>query len=146
MIIFAFLCFLTACSFISGYDAEFKNPTFNQLLKPLSKTVGYAYLTPTSVKLSELHNKDKIDYIGKCDLVENKQDRITLKCIGEWYNGTKSNSYFTYVITDLLIPTCLIIKQYSYSTLEEFPTYASYSSYCVTPPKNMKSEAKPSHY
>ena len=62
MIIFAFLCFLTACSFVSDYDAEFKNPTFNQLLKPLGKTVGYAYLTPTSVKLSKLHNKDKIDY------------------------------------------------------------------------------------
>ena len=80
--------FLTACSLTQSYDTEFKNPIFNQLLKPLGKTVGYAYLTPTSVKLSELFDKDKIDYIGKCDLIENKQDRITLKCLGEWYDGS----------------------------------------------------------
>ena len=34
-------------------------------IRPLGKTVGYAYLTPSSIKLSELHNKDKIDYKRK---------------------------------------------------------------------------------
>ena len=132
--------FTAACSTVSGYDTEFKNPAFNQLLSPLGKTVGYAYLTPSSIKLSELHNKDKIDYIGKCDLVENKQDRITLKCAGEWDDGSKSNSYFTYVITDLLSSTCLIIEQYYYFTPKEFPKQASYGTYCITPPNDTNSE------
>ena len=132
--------FTAACSTVSGYDAEFKNPAFNQLLSPLGKTVGYAYLTPSSIKLSKLDNKDKIDYIGKCGLVENKQDRITLKCAGEWDNGSKSNSYFTYVITDLLSSTCLIIEQYDYSTPKEFPKQASYGTYCITPPNDTNSE------
>ena len=133
--------FTAACSTVSGYDAEFKNPAFNQLLSPLGKTVGYAYLTPSSIKLSKLDNKDKIDYIGKCGLVENKQDRITLKCAGEWDNGSKSNSYFTYVITDLLSSTCLIIEQYDYSTPKEFPKQASYGTYCITPPNDTNSES-----
>lgn len=132
--------FIAACSTVSGYDTEFKNPVFNQLLSPLGKTVGYAYLTPSSIKLSKLDNKDKIDYIGKCDLVENKQDRITLKCAGKWDNGSKSNSYFTYVITDLLSSTCLIIEQYYYFTPKEFPKQASYGTYCITPPNNINSE------
>ena len=135
------LLFLISCSAVSQYDAEFKNPAFNQLLSPLGKTVGYAYLTPSSIKLSKLDNKDKIDYIGKCGLVENKQDRITLKCAGEWDNGSKSNSYFTYVITDLLSSTCLIIEQYDYSTPKEFPKQASYGTYCITPPNDTNSES-----
>ena len=139
-ILLFFGLFTAACSTVSGYDAEFKNPAFNQLLSPLGKTVGYAYLTPSSIKLSKLDNKDKIDYIGKCGLVENKQDRITLKCAGEWDNGSKSNSYFTYVITDLLSSTCLIIEQYDYFTPKEFPKQASYGTYCITPPNDTNSE------
>ena len=121
------LLFLISCSAVSQYDAEFKNPAFNQLLSPLGKTIGYAYLTPSSIKLSKLDNKDKIDYIGKC--------------AGEWDNGSKSNSYFTYVITDLLSSTCLIIEQYYYFTPKEFPKQASYGTYCITPPNDTNSES-----
>ena len=140
-ILLLFILLIVACSSVSQYDTEFKNPVFNQLLRPLSSGAGYVYLTPSSIKLSELHNKDKIDYIGKCDLIENKQDRITLKCIGEWYDGAKSSSYFTYVITDLLSSTCLIIEQYYYFTPKEFPKQASYGTYCITPPNDTNSES-----
>ena len=140
-ILLLFILLIVACSSVSQYDTEFKNPVFHQLLRPLGKTVGYAYLTPSSIKLSKLDNKDKIDYIGKCGLVENKQDRITLKCAGEWDNGSKSNSYFTYVITDLLSSTCLIIEQYYYFTPKEFPKQASYGTYCITPPNDTNSKS-----
>ncbi|MBR1604699.1 MAG: hypothetical protein IJ660_01160 [Alphaproteobacteria bacterium] len=140
-VVLSFICFLTACSSIFGYDKEFKNPIFNQPLRPLSKTSTWTYLTPTSYVSMTPLDKNKIDTQGKCDLVENKQDRITLKCIGEWYDGAKSNSYFTYVITDLLSPTCLIIEQYYYSTLKEFPKRASYGTYCITPLNDTNSES-----
>lgn len=86
-------------------------------------------------------DKNKVDTQGKCNLVENTQDRITLKCNSEWDDGTKYSSYFTYVVKGLSHPDCLRIVEYSYSTLEEFPTYASYSNYCVTPLKNMDSKS-----
>ena len=140
-VVLSFICFLTACSSIFGYDKEFKNPIFNQPLEPLSQVSTWTYITPTSYASMTPLDKNEIATQGKCDLVENKQDRITLRCNAEWNDGTKYSSYFTYVIKGLSHPNCLHIVEYSYSTLEEFPTYASYSSYCVTPPKNMKSES-----
>lgn len=129
--------FLTACSLMPTYDTEFKNPVFNQPLEPLGKTSTWTYLTPTSYVSMTPLDKNKIATQGKCDLIENKQDRITLKCNCQWDNGTKYNSYFTYTIGDLFLPTCLLIGEESYDKLEDFPKFASYSSYCVTPPKDM---------
>ena len=143
-ILLLFILLIVACSSVSQYDTEFKNPVFNQLLRPLSSGAGYVYLTPSSIKLSELHNKDKIDYIGKCDLIENKQDRITLKCIGEWDDGSKSSSYLTYVIKDIpeFIPSCLRILEYDYSKPKDFPKDEIFANkYCVTPPDYMKSKS-----
>ena len=136
--------FLTACHLTPHYDTEFKNPIFYQTLRPLSKTVGYVYLTPTSIKLSELFNKDKIDYIGKCDLIENEQDRITLKCTGEWFDGSPYNRYFTYITTKALelVPNCLRIVAYIYKNQEEFPKDEIFAAkYCVTPPRYIESES-----
>lgn len=136
--------FLTACHLTPLYDTEFKNPIFYQTLRPLSKTVGYVYLTPTSIKLSELFNKDKIDYIGKCDLIENGQNRITLKCTGEWSDGSLYNSYFTYITTKVLelVPNCLRIVEYTYDKPEEFPKDEIFAAkYCVTPLGYTESES-----
>ena len=142
-ILLLFILLIVACSSVSQYDTEFKNPVFNQLLRPLGKTVGYAYLTPSSIKLSELHNKDKIDYIGKCDLVENKQDRITLKCqVESW--GEPYNRYYTYIIKEipLFIPSCLRILEYNYDNPKDFPKDEIFANkYCVTPPDYMKSKS-----
>ena len=143
-ILLLFILLIVACSSVSQYDTEFKNPVFNQSLEPLSSGAGYVYLTPSSIKLSELHNKDKIDYIGKCDLIENKQDRITLKCIGEWDDGSKSSSYLTYVIKNIpeFIPSCLRILEYNYNNPKDFPTDEIFANkYCVTPPDYMKSKS-----
>ena len=133
--------FLTACSTVNNYDTEFKNPIFYQPLRPLGKTSTLTYLTPTSYVSMTPLDKNKIALQGKCDLVENKQDRITLKCDCKWDDGTKYNSYFTYIVKELFLPNCLHIVEYSYSSLEEFPKFASYSNYCVTPPKDMTSES-----
>lgn len=135
---------LTACSFVQTYDTEFKNPVFYQPLRPLSKTVGYAYLTPTYIDFRGVLDKNVSIYTGKCDLIENKQDRITLKCKGKWNDGTKFNSYFTYVIKEipLFIPSCLRILEFSYDKPENFPKSEAHSAkYCVTPPKEMTSES-----
>ena len=135
---------LTACSFVQTYDTEFKNPVFYQPLRPLSKTVGYAYLTPTYIDFRGVLDKNVSIYTGNCDLIENKQDRITLKCKGKWDDGSDFNSYFTYVIKEipLFIPSCLRILEFSYDKPENFPKSEAHSAkYCVTPPKEMTSES-----
>ena len=139
-----FILFLSACSSVQNYDTEFKNHVFYQPLRPLSKTVGYAYLTPTYIDFRGVLDKNVTIYTGKCDLIENKQDRITLKCKGKWNDGTKFNSYFTYVIKEipLFIPSCLRILEFSYDKPENFPKSEAHSAkYCVTPPKEMTSES-----
>ena len=143
-ILSVFILFLSACSFVQTYDTEFKNPVFYQPLRPLSKTVGYAYLTPTYIDFRGVLDKNVSIYTGNCDLIENKQDRITLKCKGKWNDGTKFNSYFTYVIKEipLFIPSCLRILEFSYDKPENFPKSDAHSAkYCVTPPKEMTSES-----
>ena len=137
----ALLLLLVACSSVPTYDTEFKNPIFNQPLEPLGKTSTWTYLTPTSYVAMTPLDKSKIALQGKCDLIENKQDRITLKCGCKWDDGTKYNSYFTYIVKELFLPKCLHIVEYSYSTLEDFPKFASYNNYCVTPPKDMTSKS-----
>lgn len=141
--IFVFLILLIdACSSVVQYDTEFKNPIFNQPLRPLSSGTGYAYLTPTSVDFRGVLDKSITIYAGKCDLVENKQNRITLKCKGQWDDGTKRNSYFTYVIKNLYTPNCLRILEYDYNEPKEFPQDEIFADkYCVTPPYYKKSES-----
>ena len=141
-VVLSFICFLTACSSIFGYDKEFKNPIFNQPLRPLSKTSTWTYLTPTSYVSMTPLDKNKIDTQGKCDLIENKQDRITLKCRLE-ERGRSYNRYLTYVIKDVLehVPDCLRILEYYYEEPEDFPTDEMYADkYCVTPPDYVESE------
>lgn len=132
------ICLLTACTLTPKYDTEFKNPLFYQPLRPLSKTVGYVYLTPTSAEFRGVMDKNTTIYKGKCELIENTQDSITLKCEGAWDDGTKHNSYLTYVIKEipLFMPNCLRILGYDYNEPEDFPKNEIYSAkYCVTPPK-----------
>ena len=143
-ILSVFILFLSACGFVQTYDTEFKNPVFYQPLRPLSKTATWTYLTPTSYVMMTPLDKNKIATQGKCDLIENKQDRITLKCNCKWNDNTKYNSYFTYVITEIpwYAPYCLRILKYSYDKLENFPKSDTFASkYCVTPPDYMESES-----
>ena len=63
---------------------EFVNPIFNQPLRPLSDGNGYTYLTPTSIDMRTPKDKNLVAGKGECELVENTQERITLKCAVKW--------------------------------------------------------------
>lgn len=130
---FLILCLLVisaACA-TKTYDKEFKNPIFYQPLRPLSNSNGYAYLTPTFVDFKTPLDKNKTDLSGACDLIENEQDHITLKCVvkGKW--STYPFTY-TYVVKEQFLPTCLLIEEYNYDREEKI--FIGTSSYCVTPP------------
>ena len=142
-IFFLFSLFITSCSLLHQYDTEFKNPVFNQPLEPLGKGAGYVYLTPTSVDFRTPLDKNKIDTQGKCDLIENTQNRITLKCHLEGWGNTYQR-YLTYVIKGIpeFIPSCLRILEYDYDKPDNFPKDEIFADkYCVTPPDYMKSES-----
>ncbi len=131
---------LTACH----SNKEFKNPIFNQELRPLGKTVGYTYLTPTSVDFRTPLDKNKIDSQGECDLIENEEDRITLKCeIEEWGNKKeKYTLYLTYIIKELFLDNCLRVLELSYDSLKNYPKTELFSSkYCTTPPSKQALES-----
>ena len=102
---------LSACSLLNSYDKEFKNPIFYQPMRPLSTRTGWTYLTPTSVNFRTPLDKNKINSTGKCDLIENEQDKITLKCKILRRDGYVTTEYLTYVITDLYLIDRLRIEE-----------------------------------
>jgi hypothetical protein len=133
---------LTACSESSNDQIEFKNPIFNQTLEPLGKTSSYVYLTPTSVDFRENEDENSSFYKGKCDLIENEQDRITLKCNGKWLGtlnpGSERHEYLTFTVKDILITGCLSIESYEYDTLKDLQNHIyTQIRYCVTQPEEM---------
>jgi hypothetical protein len=134
---------LIACSGSSNNQIEFKNPVFNQPLKPLSKPAGYIYLTPTSVDLRENEDANSSIYKGKCDLIENEQDRIALECNGKWLEGSlnpgsERHVYLTFAVKGLLIPSCLRIESHEYEILQDLSKQPlAELHYCVTPPEEM---------
>ncbi len=132
--ILVILFILTACH----SNKEFKNPIFNQELRPLSKTVGYTYLTPTSVDFRTPLDKNKIDAQGECDLIENEENHITLKCEIEGW-GETTNRYFTYVIKELFLDNCLRILLLGYDNPNS--PFKNQYSYCVLPPSKQVSES-----
>lgn len=142
-ILLLFILLIVACSSVSQYDTGFKNHVFNQPLRPLSSGTGYVYITPKSVDFRTPLDKNKLDTQGKCDLIENKQDRITLKCqVESW--GEPYNRYYTYIIKEipLFIPSCLRILEYNYDNPKDFPKDEIFANkYCVTPPDYMKSKS-----
>ena len=126
---------LTACTTSSLNKLEFANPIFNQPLRPLSSQTGYAYLTPTSVDFRSPRNKDRVVSTGKCELVENEQDHITLLCdvyIVPFDERVKR--YYTYTIKRVFFSGCLLIEK----TLRNYGSTktSATGNYCVTPPPN----------
>ncbi len=110
-IILCLTLLLSACSLFNSYDKEFKNPIFYQPMRPLSTRTGWTYLTPTSVNFRTPLDKNKINSTGKCDLIENEQDKITLKCKIFRRDGYVTTEYLTYVITDLYLFDRLRIEE-----------------------------------
>ena len=120
---------------------EFVNPIFYQPLRPLSSTVGWTYLTPKSIDFRTPLDKNLIDSTGRCELVENEQDHITLLC-DITFRNEKWREYYTYFIKDLFMPNCLRILEYNYQKLEDFSQNEMHASkYCVTPPNYTPSES-----
>ncbi len=78
-----FMLLVGACA-NSVNKKEFVNPVFNQPLRPLSNGDGYVYLTPTSIDMRTPKDKNLVAGKGECELVENTQERITLKCAVKW--------------------------------------------------------------
>ena len=138
---FMFLLVLSACA-NSVNKAEFVNPIFKQPLRPLSMSSGYIYLTPTSIDMRTPKDKNLIAGKGECELIENTQERITLKCKYKWIpqkgllesaqkelqssdpitreiaqktleiHATTYEEYYTYAVKDLYTNTCLRIEEY----------------------------------
>ena len=75
--------FLSSCVNSINHD-EFVNPIFSQPLEPGSQGEGRIYLTPVSIDMRTPKDKNKIAGKGECKLVENIQDKITLKCSVKW--------------------------------------------------------------
>ena len=166
--VFMFILLISGCT-NSVNKTEFINPIFNQPLRPLSDGNGYTYITPTSIDMRIPKDKNLVAGKGECELIENTQERITLKCKykwipsdGElWYVDTHLKSsipfeqktaqqiidiysktyekYFTYYIERLLFDNCLVIKEEIINVGEN--QVSSISSYCVTPPNNYKSKS-----
>ncbi|MBR2136576.1 MAG: hypothetical protein IJ852_01275 [Alphaproteobacteria bacterium] len=125
----------------SAEQQKFVNPIFYQPLRPLSSTVGWTYLTPTSIKSMTPLGKNLVDSTGQCRLIENSQDRITLLCTITW-RDEKWMEYHTYVIKDVFLPSCLRILEYTYKKIEEFSSNEMHAAkYCVTPPNYTPSES-----
>ena len=100
-----FILFLSACSFVQTYDTEFKNPVFYQPLDPLPKTLGYVYLTPTSIDIRKPNNKNTSYQKGKCQLVENKEDFIKLLCHINWLKNEEMLEFSRYVLSKTVSPS-----------------------------------------
>ena len=131
---------LSACNVMLHDKTQFRNPIFYQPLRPLSKTATWTYLTPMSYSAMAPSDKDRIATQGKCDLLENNENRIMLKCQIEMWGKTYVQ-YYIFVIEEMFLPNCLRVVQYSYDKPENFPKFASQSSFCVTPLKNTISES-----
>ena len=119
---------------------EFVNPIFYQPLRPLGRTSTWTYLTPTSIKSMTPLDKNKLAMTGQCELLENKQDHITLLCDINWHNPEKKGwkTKISYSIKDLSFDGCLRIEEIDKPLDEEYP---SISSYCVTPMNDYPSES-----
>lgn len=90
---------ITACNSVSKYDTEFKNPVFNQPLRPLPKDLGYVYLTPTSIDIREAKDKNITYKKGKCNLVENEENFIKLLCHVRWPRNEEMLEFSRYVLS-----------------------------------------------
>ena len=163
-----FVLLVGACA-NSVNKKEFVNPIFNQPLRPLSSGNGYAYLTPTSIEMRTPKDRNLVDGKGECELVENTQERITLKCkykiippkgflryLKKQLNNSNKRRqetaqaylnryssiferYYTYYIKHLLSANCLVIGEDIKNIGEDH--VSAISNYCVTPPADFKSES-----
>ena len=119
---------------------EFVNPIFYQPLRPLSRSSGYTYLTPTSIKSMTPLDKNKVDITGQCELLENKENFIKLLCNTSWQmleNGrmvtNTSEDIYTYEIKGMFTNRCLEVERIVYEITKRGNEKLSTSYYCISP-------------
>jgi len=78
-----FMLLISGCT-NSVNKTEFVNPIFNQPLQPSDIGEGEVYLTPISIDMRTPKDKNLVAGKGKCELIENTQNKITLKCAVKW--------------------------------------------------------------
>ena len=74
----AVMCCL-ACTARAAEDEKFVNPLFYEIMEPISKIAWQTTLTPTK---RAINNKLGASREENCELLENTQTSITLKCRG----------------------------------------------------------------
>ncbi len=74
----AVMCCL-ACTARAAEDEKFVNPLFYEIMEPISKIAWQTTLTPTK---KVINNKLGASREENCELLENTQTHITLKCRG----------------------------------------------------------------
>ena len=161
---------VSACA-NSVNKTEFVNPIFNQPLRPLSDGNGYTYITPTSIDMRTSKDKNLVAGKGECELIENTQERITLKCKYKWLpqkgvlesaqknlqssdpiireiaqktieiHKTTYEEYYTYKIDKLYFASCLAIEETIYEKIQTRIDINGTSYYCVTPPNDYQSKS-----
>ena len=167
---FMFVLFIGACA-NSVNKTEFANPVFNQPLRPLSRSTGYTYLTPTSIDMRTPKDKNLVAGKGECELIENTQESIILKCQYKWVpqkgvletaqknlqssdpiireiaqktleiHATTYEKNYTYKIDKLHFASCLAIEETIYEKIQTRMDINSTSYYCVTPPDDYQSKS-----
>ena len=104
---------LSACSLLNSYDKEFKNPIFYQPIQntlyhskeTIEKTIIYTYLTPTSFTFKDDSKNIVLSTQNKCNLIENEQDKVTLKCKVVTYLAYKDIKKLDSYISGCVVPS-----------------------------------------
>lgn len=129
---------LSACSLLNSYDKEFKNPIFYQPIQntlyhskeTIEKTIIYTYLTPTSFTFKDDSKNIVLSTQNKCNLIENEQDKVTLKCKVEKF-GKPAIYYLQFKIKNTKDSDCT--KIVTYLAYKDIKKLDSYVSGCVVP-------------
>lgn len=136
VLFFGFL--LSSCAAFQQNEEEFKNPLFNQLLNPLSTGAGYTYIYPTLIEYRGLVDTDRIIAVGRCKMIENKTDHVTLKCRVKYIYDPefRKPEYHTFIIKEKLHRNCIRVEEQIRDLDVGYSLDAPLSSgslYCVRP-------------
>jgi len=76
-------------------EVKFKNPVFYEKMKPLSRSTNPVRITPDFI---EFDMKEDGSAKGPCELLENEDNYITVRCIVVYPNGDEDTYKLRYTI------------------------------------------------
>ncbi|MBP3545593.1 MAG: hypothetical protein J6K16_00490 [Alphaproteobacteria bacterium] len=124
---------LSACSLFNYYDKEFKNPIFYQPIQntlyysrgATEEIIIYTYLTPTSFTFKDVSKNIVLSTPNKCDIIENEQDKVTLKCKVDKF-GEPAIYYLQFKIKNTEDSDCTKIVTYlAYNDIKKLDSHIS---------------------